>query len=67
MIRALIEISTPLGKHLAVAAQHLPRKKEGIIADISVLARTRKIVLLRTLDVRQILRKSLGKRKASGM
>jgi hypothetical protein len=37
------------------------------MAGISVLARTRKNVLLRTLDVRQIRRKVLGKRKASGM
>jgi hypothetical protein len=42
-------------------------KEEGIMASISVLARTRINVLLRTLDVRQILRKILGKRKAPGM
>jgi hypothetical protein len=34
---------------------------------ISVLARTRKFVLLRTLDVRQIRRTVLGMRKAPGM
>jgi hypothetical protein len=34
---------------------------------ILVLARTRRLVLLRTLDVRQIRRPVLGKRKASGM
>jgi hypothetical protein len=36
-------------------------------AGILVLARTRKFVLLRTLDVRQIRRTVLGMRKASGM
>jgi hypothetical protein len=35
--------------------------------DIFVLARTRKNVQLRTLDVRQIRRTVLGMRKASGM
>jgi len=35
--------------------------------DILVLARTKKNVLLRTLDVRQIQRKVLGKRKPPGM
>jgi hypothetical protein len=42
-------------------------KEERIMAGISVHARTRTNVLLRTLDVRQILRKILAKRKASGM
>jgi hypothetical protein len=37
------------------------------MADIFVQLRTRTNVLLRTLDVRQILRNILGKRKASGM
>jgi hypothetical protein len=43
-------------------------EREGIMADISVQASTGTNVLLRTLDVRQILRREvLGKRKASGM
>jgi hypothetical protein len=37
------------------------------MAGISVHSRTRKFVLLRTLDVRQVRRWALGKRKASRM
>ncbi len=42
-------------------------KENGVWVGILVLARTRKNVRLRTLDVRQIRRTVLGMRKAPGM
>jgi hypothetical protein len=42
-------------------------KENGVWVGIFVLARTKKIVLLRTRDVRQIRRTVLGMRKAPGM